>query len=424
MVAAYVQALRGSHRNVRLLLTNTALLGFAIDGGIYSVLFNLYILRLNFGPEFVGQVNSVANLVFAVGSLAAGWLGTHWGARRTMILGLSTCACGAIAAPMTDTLPVTWRSSWVLISFAIAYLGLSFYYVNSGPYLLKTTRSEARGNVFAFQSALSSIASFAGGLLGGLMPALFAGILGLTLLQAVPYRIPLMLVGIMILLALTVVLRTRDAEEDQPVETRVQAGGAPSTTSAYSLIAFMAAVRFLQVAGIGVAMTFFNVYMDSSLGIATAQIGFVAATARLVAVPVALIGPSISRRFGFGATAVLASTCAGLSLLPIAFGGTAAVASLGFVGMLSFTSMRYPAFYVYMMEATPERLRAIMNGANEMAAGLSFAAISLAGGYMIVNYGYPAAFVAGALLTFAGTFVFWVYLLFRGRAPLGSLRSS
>ena len=50
MVAAYVQALRGSHRNVRLLLTNSALLGFAIDGGIYSVLLNLYILRLNFSP--------------------------------------------------------------------------------------------------------------------------------------------------------------------------------------------------------------------------------------------------------------------------------------------------------------------------------------------------------------------------------------
>ena len=86
MVAAYVQALRGSHRNVRLLLTNSALLGFAIDGGIYSVIFNLYVLRLNFGPEFVGQVNSVANLVFAFGSLAAGWLGMRFGARRICLI--------------------------------------------------------------------------------------------------------------------------------------------------------------------------------------------------------------------------------------------------------------------------------------------------------------------------------------------------
>ena len=192
--------------------------------------------------------------------------------------------------------------------------------------------------------------------------------------------------------------------------------------SAYGLIAFMAGVRFLQVAGIGVTMTFFNVYMDSAMGLPTAQIGFISATARLVAVPVALLGPSLSRRMGFGATAVFASACAGLAILPIAFGGTAAVAGLGFVGVMSFTSMRYPAFYVYMMERTPERLRAIMNGANEMAAGLSFATISLLSGYIIVHYGYGAAFITGALITLLGTLIFWLYMQLGGRLARFRLR--
>ena len=422
MVAAYVQALRGSHRNVRLLLTNSALLGFTIDGGIYSVIFNLYILRLSFGPEFVGQVSSVANLVFAVGSLLAGWLGTRWGARRTMVLGLAIVASGALAVPMSDVVAGTWRGAWVLGSFTVLNAGLALYYVNSGPYLLKATRNEARGNVFAFQSALNSTASFAGGLLGGLMPALFAGFLGATLLQSAPYRIPLLVVGVVALATLGIVLQTRDDEEDQPLEMRAPAMGAPSATSAYGLIAFMAAVRFLQVAGVGVAMTFFNVYMDSGLGVATAQIGVIAASARLVAVPVALLGPSISRRLGFGATAIIASTCAGLSILPIALGNSAAVAGLGFVGVMSFTSLRYPAFYVYIMERTPERLRAIMNGANEMAAGLSFATISLLSGYIIVHYGYGAAFITGALITLLGTLIFWLYMQLGGRLARFRLR--
>jgi MFS family permease len=162
-------------------------------------------------------------------------------------------------------------------------------------------------------------------------------------------------------------------------------------------------------------MTFFNVYLDSALGLPTAQIGFIAATARLVAVPVALLGPSLSRRIGFGATVVFASTCAGLSMLPIAFGGSAAVAGLGFVGVMSFTSMRYPAFYVYLMDRTPERLRAIMTGANEMAAGLGFAAISLVAGYVIVQVGYPAAFAMGAGITLLGTLIFGIYVRFGAR---------
>ena len=49
MFADYVRALRGFNRNVRLYLFTTALLGFTIFGGIYPVLFNLYLLRLGHG---------------------------------------------------------------------------------------------------------------------------------------------------------------------------------------------------------------------------------------------------------------------------------------------------------------------------------------------------------------------------------------
>ena len=35
-----------------------ALVGFALDGGIYSVLLNLFLLRLGYGPEQIGLVNA------------------------------------------------------------------------------------------------------------------------------------------------------------------------------------------------------------------------------------------------------------------------------------------------------------------------------------------------------------------------------
>ena len=177
----------------------------------------------------------------------------------------------------------------------------------------------------------------------------------------------------------------------------------------------MALVRFLQVVGIGSAMVFFNVYMDTALGVTTAGIGIAAAAARLAAVPMALLAPSLGRRIGYGSTAVVASLAVVVSMLPLALVPTPLAASLGFVGLLSFTSMRWPAFYVYMMERTPERLRAIMNGVNEMAAGLSFSFIALVGGFIIVNYGYPATFLFSAGLTLAGALVFAGYVRLRGR---------
>ncbi len=87
MLGSYLAALRGLHRNVRLYFVATALLGFSIDGGIYSVVFNLYLVRLGYGPEFIGVVNSVGLLVFALSSLPAGALGAGWAIGRWLLRG-------------------------------------------------------------------------------------------------------------------------------------------------------------------------------------------------------------------------------------------------------------------------------------------------------------------------------------------------
>lgn len=414
MVASYVHSMRGAHRNVRLLLTLSAILGFTIDGGIYTVILNLYILRLDFGPEFVGQVAFVANLVFALGSLVAGWLGGRFGDRRVMVAGLLLLLAGTTTLPFAGALAPQWRGLYLIGAYQLAYLGLALYYVNSGPFLVKVTAAAARGDIFAMQSAVNSIASFAGGLTGGLLPAFFAMVMGVSLLHAAPYRMPLVMVGLLMFLAVMVVLQTRTPTSQESAALAAGAPGAPKLTTAYGLISFMAVVRFLQVAGVGAAMTFFNVYMDEGLHVATAQIGFMAASARLVAVPAALLGPALARRIGYGAAAVVASLGACLSILPIALIPVPGAAGLGLIGLMTFTVVRYPAFYVYIMERTPDRLRSTMTGAGEMAAGLSFALISLVGGFIIVRYGYAAAFLLGGALTLAGTIMFGLYVKAKG----------
>ena len=54
MVAAYWRALRLFSRDVHFYLITAALIGFTVFGGIYAVLLNLYLLRLGYGPPFVG----------------------------------------------------------------------------------------------------------------------------------------------------------------------------------------------------------------------------------------------------------------------------------------------------------------------------------------------------------------------------------
>jgi MFS family permease len=57
---------------------------------------------------------------------------------------------------------------------------------------------------------------------------------------------------------------------------------------------------------------------------------------------------------------------------------------------------------VYTMDLIPLRFRSMVAGAGEMAAGLAFAILAFAGGFIIVAGGYRPLFLLGAALNLAG----------------------
>src|SRR6476661_9454229 len=108
-----------------------ALVGFAIDGGIYSVLLNLFLVRLGYGPEQIGLINAAGTLTFALACLPAGVIGARWGSRRIMFLGLVLLAVGSLLLPLADTLSPAWRLTWLLAQVSVLYVGLALYFVNT-----------------------------------------------------------------------------------------------------------------------------------------------------------------------------------------------------------------------------------------------------------------------------------------------------
>lgn len=72
----YIAVLRRFNLNVRLFLVGAAIIGLTNFGGIFAALFNLYLLRLGYGTQFIGTVNAIGAfaLVANSGPLA------HWNA--------------------------------------------------------------------------------------------------------------------------------------------------------------------------------------------------------------------------------------------------------------------------------------------------------------------------------------------------------
>lgn len=415
MVARFFQRLRTLGPAVGLYLIGVALVGFALDGGIYSVLLNLFLLRLGYGPELIGLVNSAGTLTFAIASLPAGALGARFGSRATMLAGLALMLVGGVLLPLADALAPELRLPWLLGNSVALYLGLALFFVNTAPFVMESVSDERRAEVFSFQTALLSLAAFAGSLVGGALPPAFGALIGASLESPAPYRYALIVAGLAFIPSFVAIRAARGtrapSEAHGPTETPAAPAGAEAWLgpgALLSVLAMIAFVRLLQVGGIGATTTFFNVYLDAELMVPTAQIGAIIAVGRLLAVPAALTTSMLTRRYGNRAVVIGASLGSAICILPIALIPHWGAAAATFVGVVSFSWIRYAASLVFFLDLVPPSKRALVSGVTEMAAGLTFTALTFGGGYMIAILGYRPLFLTGAALTLLGTLAFWL----------------
>jgi len=416
MSVRYLHGLRLLGPAVALYFVAIALVGFAVDGGVYAVLLNLYLLRLGYGPELIGLVNSTGALIFALAAVPAGALGERWGSRRIMLVGLGLLLASSLLLPLADALAPAWRLPWLLATDTVLYLGLALYFVNTAPYLMEAISAEQRNRVFSFQTALSSLSAFAGSLVGGFLPPIIAALLAMRSDQPAPYRYALMIAGLTLLPAMLALRAAHPVAARRDAAPADASSAAPAPNAAASILGLMviiALVRVLQVAGLAVTSTFFNVYLDAELLVPTAQIGAIIALGRLLGVPAALTTSALTARFGNRVVVIGASLGTALSILPLALVPHWSAAGLSFIGVIGLSWIRYASALVFFLELVPSARRATVSGVTEMAAGICFTVMTFGGGYVIALLGYRVLFLAGAALTGLSALAFWV--AFRGR---------
>lgn len=333
-----------------------------------------------------------------------------------MVIGMSMSVMGLGLPLLVESVPVTMREGWLLTTYSLGWIGMALWNVNGDVYLTARTTQAERAHAFSVLAAVWSLAGFVGSLVGGLLPGFFSTVLSVSPQHPGPYRYSLAFAAALFALGVPVLLATREVEAADTEEHASEA-----EPGRYGLIVLIAVVQVLQVGDEAVARTFFNVYLDVGLGVATHQIGTLAAAAQLIAVPAALTAPLLMSRRGNGRTFIRASLAMALSLLPMALIPHWAGAGIGFVGVMALAMIWRPAFVLYRMEFVPPAWRALLNGASIMALGLSMGAMSWGGGLIVTSLGYRSLFLTGAGVTTAGALLFWAY--FRGWCGEGVSRS-
>jgi len=402
----WLTALALFSRDAWLVLGSAFVMGFTIFGGIYSLLFNLYLLRLGYDLGFIGLINAAALLGWAVACLPAGTVGGWLGNRLAMVLGLGLALVGYLLVPFCELIPPgLGRSAWLLVAYLAGNVFIALYDVNSQPFLAQASSPVERDHLFATQAALWPVAAFLGSLAGGVLPGIFGALLP-TGSPSAPYRYSLILCAFLLGFGVWALLATRGGQtsprEGQTSTDRRQTppgeGQTPATIFPSLGIVFLGIALFLQGTGEGAVRTFFNVYLDTTFRVPTEVLGLLAASGNLLGAAAALLMPVISRRTGHKRLFVFGTLGISAALASLFFLPGMLAASVGFILVLVLVSITRPAVLVYLMESATQRVQTLLSSVYTMAMGLSWSAVALFGGFALATLGYPGFFLVCAVL--------------------------
>jgi MFS family permease len=415
----YLQSVRLINRNVWKLMWVPLVVGFGLSG-IYAVLFNLYLLRLGYGVEFIGLLSGTAFLVSALCAIPAGMFGRRWGLRRGVLGGYCIWTVASFLIPLSEFVPVSLRTGWLLAAWSLTWCGAILFLVNRSPYLTGFTSTHERAHAFAISGVAGQVSGVAGSLIAGFMPGIFAQWFALSLESSAPYRYALYVPPLLYLLVLPAIWSVQEAPVQRREEAMISAG-VPNPVAAGAprmLFLAMALVTMLGVMAQNATITFFNVYMDAGLQVSTVTIGFVISLAQVAAIPATLAVPLLVRRLGNFQLLFTGSLTLVFGALLLAFAGHWVVVSFGYAGVVVLMRILEPVRMMYQQEIVAAEWRSPMAGVANMSESIGRAVIVAAGGFLIVWIGYQGMFTVAAILTFGGTIFFWAYFRLPSGKPI------
>ena len=405
-------------RNTKLLIATSAIMATSFFG-IYTLLRVLYILRLGYGPEYVGVFGAAGAFTYMGMGLPSGVLGRRFGLRRSILMGGIVTLAGMVTLPVAEFLPAHIQAFWPISSQVLHIAGWSMFNVNLVPALMATTEAKERNSAYALNGVLKGIGAFLGTTVGGALPGLFAKAFSLALDTPRPYGYGIWVgaaVGLVALIPLT-----RLGQLERPI-----ASGQKGARAALPLVPL--ALMFLYVclshSAWSVSRAFGSAYMDTVLTLPASSIGLITGVGQFVAIAMPLLNPLLGRRHGHGWTLAVTTLGMGVSTLPLALVPNWAGAGIGCLGVFVFSAMWLPALQIYQMEQVEERWRSVAYGISSMAMACAFASASLVGGYVVAARGYRTLFLAGAVVGGLGAAVMWGSLHARGRRAVSALSAA
>ncbi len=360
-IAGYLATAKRFTVNAKLFLGYSLL--SQLGAGIWTVMFNLYLLRLGFGTSFVGLFIMVDMLFHGLVAFPAGLLADKIGRRKAFFI--ATCiSLGARGA----LLFVTDSKEMLLVLAAISGVGEAFHGVAGPPFIMENSEPEERPLLFSLNAMFLMVSRG----VGSALPLVWAISIGVPDLDVDSARwvlvasLPLTLAGLAPLAFMT-------EKRVELVESFLDLFALKNVVN-FSNIAKLTVASLVVGTGFGLATRFFNIFFDLGLGATDRQISAIFAVGAVGGAGAIVFSGMLVQKWG-KVRSIVVTQIASVPFLVLMVAVPMAVAGLPLVVAFfllrdAFYSLSMPIRNQISMELTVAKERGTTAGMTHMAFDL------------------------------------------------------
>jgi MFS family permease len=374
-LARYWRRLQGFSPNARFYLLSTVITGLSYS--IYMLIFNLYINSSGYSRAFLGELQSMPNLIALVGALPAGVLVDYIGRKRALLLanvGRAAAMLGVFMAP---------GPGWLRLSMITFGISQSLWMVSGAPFMMENSTEEERNSLFSANFGLQTLVGFFGTLVGGYLPTLFGDLLGVGVESAPAYGATLGATIVLSVLALLPIFLIE--EQPQSAAEQMRSIWPWRNISDIGVVTRIFVPNIVISMGAAILIPYMNLFFKETFPISDKTLGMLFAVSSVVTGMATLASPLLADRWGRIRALVFTQLASVPFLLLIGFSGAFWVSGIAFWVRAALMNMGNPLYNAFAMEQVAERERATVSGLMGMSWNIGWTIGPYLSGYMQAN---------------------------------------
>ncbi|WP_211748261.1 MFS transporter [Paenibacillus sp. Marseille-Q4541] len=405
-------------RNIQLFFLANIL--YQMGGGMFSVLYNLYIQGLGFDPSMNGRVISIQSIATALLFIPIGFMGDKMSRKPILIIGALFSGMTFMGRSFVE------EESGLLFLAASSGLFASFFQVLAIPFLAANVTKENRLRLFSIHASLVLAAQVIGSLGGGVFADVLqsAGINNIASLQYV-----LFFGGIATFLGTFPLFFVKESSihNKQPAllpkklnnssASNKQKNNARASHSDWKFISLFVVTQLLIGTGSGLVVPYLNLYFTDRFDVSLSLMSILISLGQIMTIVSMMIGPSLASRVGPVRAVVIFQVLSLPFLLLTGFTYSLMIASVSFLFRQALMNAANPISSSILIDHVSEKRRGIANSLMQTAFMIGWATMGPVQSYLVTTFGsykgYAITFTITGLLYVTASA--WFYLMFRDK---------